>query len=95
MLTKRAEQVTAELFGKNTNQQFALDLQKHNQQYPSIAYYPFADAHDRSIIIDNQDIYHLGASLKDLGKKWFAFSKMQKETLRIIEKLEEVRAQRS
>jgi hypothetical protein len=94
MLTKRQSNVTVELYGKNTNQQFALDLQKHNQQYPSIEYYPFADAHDRFIIIDNQDIYHLGASLKDLGKKWFAFSKMQKETLRIMEKLDQVRAQR-
>lgn len=95
MLTKRQPNVKVELYGKNTSQQFTLDLQKHNQQYPSIEYYQFVDAHDRFIIIDNQDIYHLGASLKDLGKKWFAFSKMQKETLRIIEKLEEVRAQRS
>jgi hypothetical protein len=95
MLTKRQADVKVELYGKNTNQQFTLDLQKHNQQYPSIEYYPFVDAHDRFIIIDNQDIYHLGASLKDLGKKWFAFSKMQKETLSIIEKLDEVRSQRS
>lgn len=94
MLTRRQPNVKAELYGKNTNQQFALDLQKHNQQYPNIEYYPFSDAHDRFIIIDNQDIYHLGASLKDLGKKWFAFSKMQKETLSIIEKLEAVRAKR-
>lgn len=91
MLTKRKDTVAVELFGKNKNQQFVLDLQKHNQQYPSIRYYPFDDAHDRFIIIDNQDVYHLGASLKDLGKKWFAFSKMQKETLRIMERLEESR----
>lgn len=93
MLTKRHPNVKAELYGKNTNQRFSLDLQKHNQQYPPVVYYPFADAHDRFIIIDNQAIYHLGASLKDLGKKWFAFSKMEKETLRIMEKLEEARNQ--
>lgn len=67
MLTKRQANVTVELFGKNMSQQFALDLQKHNQQYPAIEYCPFAEAHDRFIIIDNQDIYHLGASLKDLA----------------------------
>ncbi|SFR49189.1 ORF6N domain-containing protein [Thiomicrospira sp. ALE5] len=93
MLTKRQANVKAELFGKNNTPQFTLDLQKHNQQYPPVIYYPFYDAHDRFIIIDNQDIYHLGASLKELGKKWFAFSKMEKETLRIMEKLEEARSQ--
>ena len=93
MLTKRQANVKAELFGKNNTPQFTLDLQKHNLQYLPVVYYPFADAHDRFIIIDNQDIYHLGASLKDLGKKWFAFSKMEKETLRIMEKLEEARNQ--
>lgn len=92
-LTKRQANVKAELFGKNNTPQFTLDLQKHDQQYPPVVYYPFYDAHDRFIIIDNQDIYHLGASLKDLGKKWFAFSKMEKETLRIMEKLEEARTQ--
>ncbi|MBE0469891.1 MAG: ORF6N domain-containing protein [Methyloprofundus sp.] len=91
MLTKRQANVKAELFGKNNTPQFTLDLQKHNQQYPQILYYPFFDAHDRFILIDNQAVYHLGASLKDLGKKWFAFSTMQKETLRIMEKLEEAR----
>jgi len=53
-----------------------LDIQKHASQYPPIAVDEFSKSHDRFLLIDD-DTYHIGASLKDLGKKWFAFSKMQ------------------
>ena len=53
------------------------DLEKHNKQYPPIEIKAFTKAHDRFLIIDEKDVYHIGASLKDLGKKLFAFSKME------------------
>jgi hypothetical protein len=63
-----------------------MDLQKHNQQYPSIELLEFSKSHDRFLIID-EVVYHFGASLKDLGKKWFAFSKMEMKAEEIVEKL--------
>jgi hypothetical protein len=51
------------------------DIQKHNAQYPPLTVHPFNRSHDRFLLVDN-DVYHIGASLKDLGKKWFAFAKM-------------------
>jgi hypothetical protein len=53
-----------------------LDLEKHNAQYPFIEIRTLKHVHDRFLILDNQSLYHLGASLKDLGKRWFAFSRM-------------------
>ena len=53
-----------------------LDLEKHNSQYPPIEIRILKNAHDRFLIIDEKEMYHLGASLKDLGKRWFAFSRM-------------------
>ncbi len=64
------------------------DLKKHNEQYPSIVLKVFIKSHDRFLIIDKETIYHLGASLKDLGKKWFAFSKISIDPDDIILKLE-------
>jgi hypothetical protein len=76
LLSKRNPGVKAIIYtGKITNQ-LETDLQKHNQQYPIIKLKQFSKSHDRFLIIDNKDIYHIGASLKDLGKKWFAFSKI-------------------
>ena len=63
------------------------DLKKFNAQYPAIAVKIFSKSHDRFLIIDKSTIYHLGASLKDLGKKWFAFSKIEHDPLEIISKL--------
>lgn len=65
----------------------AQDLAKHKQQYPPIEAREFADSHDRFLILDGETVYHLGASLKDLGKKWFAFSRMEKSGLKVMEKL--------
>ena len=76
LLSKRAESVSATIYTKHISPQFQLDLNKHHEQYPSITVKLFTRAHDRFLIID-EDIYHIGASLKDLGKKWFAFSKIR------------------
>ena len=71
MLDKRPNSVKAEIFTQQISNQFKLDLEKHNQQYPAIDVRLFKKAHDRFLIIDD-DVYLVGASLKDLGKKWFA-----------------------
>ncbi len=75
-LSKRKANVSATIFTKENSKTFQLDLKKHKAQYPSIEVKPFADSHDRFLIIDESELYHIGASLKDLGKKWFAFSRM-------------------
>jgi hypothetical protein len=64
------------LLSKNAGKQLLLDVQKANEQYRNFELIPFTKSHDRFLIIDNTEVYHLGASLKDLGKKWFAFSKL-------------------
>lgn len=76
MLSKRADNVDAKIITRHITQQFAVDLQRHNQQYPSVAIEENKRYHDRFLVID-ETVYHLGASLKDLGKKLFAFSKME------------------
>lgn len=76
MLSKRSTGVTATIYTKQITPQLQLDLSRHNNQYPRIIIRTYRQAHDRFIIIDNNDVYHIGASLKDLGKKLFAFSKM-------------------
>jgi hypothetical protein len=80
LFTKRNKGVTATILTKNIGKQLANDLQKHNTQYEPIILKEFTAAHDRFLIIDETELYHLGASLKDLGKKWFAFSKMDAQT---------------
>ena len=76
MLDKRSAAVTASIYTQHVTKQLELDINKHDKQYPAIEIKPFNKAHDRFLIIDEK-VYHLGASLKDLGKKWFAFSLMQ------------------
>ncbi len=76
MLSKRSAGVTATIYTKQITPQLQLDLNRHNHQYPRIIIRTYRQAHDRFVIIDNNDVYHIGASLKDLGKKLFAFSKM-------------------
>ncbi|MCL2028759.1 MAG: virulence RhuM family protein [Bacteroidales bacterium] len=75
LLSKRKTGVTATLYTATISPQLQLDLQRHNAQYTPIEIKKFAKSHDRFLLIDN-DTYHIGASLKDLGKKWFAFSKI-------------------
>ena len=70
----------------NITKQLELDLKKYKDQYNNIEIKQFNKSHDRFLIIDNQ-VYHFGASLKDLGKKWFAFSKLEKDSIKILDKL--------
>ncbi|MGM8363266.1 ORF6N domain-containing protein [Flavobacterium sp. ARAG 55.4] len=84
LLGKREQSVTAKIYTKNINNQLQLDLQRYNSQYPAIEIKLFSDAHDRFLIVDNTELYHIGASLKDLGKKWFAFSRMDIEVGRML-----------
>ncbi len=76
LLSKRNIGVSASIYTKEINKALQLDVKKHNAQYPSIEIKAFANSHDRFLIIDHKELYHIGASLKDLGKKWFAFSRM-------------------
>ena len=87
LLAKRNKNVRATIYTKNISKQLKLDLKKHNQQYPAIEIKAFKHTHDRFMILDNRNIYHIGAPLKDLGKKWFAFSKMNKMSLELIGRL--------
>ena len=64
-----------------------LDLKRFNAQYPKVEVKTFTKSHDRFLIIDNTIVYHVGASLKDLGKKWFAFSKIELDAVEMIKNL--------
>lgn len=77
MLSKRNSDVSATIYTHTITTQLRLDLEKHNQQYTPISIHTYKGSHDRFLIIDNKDVYHIGASLKDLGKKMFAFSKLE------------------
>lgn len=85
LLGKRGHSVSATIYTKNISNQLHLDLQRYNSQYPSIDIHLFAQAHDRFLIIDGTELYHIGASLKDLGKKWFAFSRMDIEVAKMLQ----------
>jgi len=87
LFRKRKKDVSVTIYTKNITKQLRLDINKFNSQYEDIEVKEFKDSHDRFMIIDDKDIYHIGASLKDLGKKWFAFSKFDKDVLKIVEKL--------
>ena len=76
MLSKRNAGVSAKIYTSHLSDALKLDLQKHNNQYLPIEIEKYTKAHDRFLIIDDTDVYHIGASLKDLGKKLFAFSKL-------------------
>jgi len=87
LLSKREPKVKTTIYTKNITKQLELDLQKHNAQYPNIELKKFDSSHDRFLIIDAKEVYHIGASLKDLGKKWFAFSKFDVGALDILGRL--------
>lgn len=89
LLDKRDVGVTADIYTLQINQQLRLDINKHNCQYPPINVSMFRRSHDRFLCIDDV-VYHIGASIKDLGKKWFAFAKMEVLTLaELIAKINE------
>ena len=77
MLSKRNAGVKADIYTQTVSHQLQLDVQKHNSQYLPIGIHTYKKCHDRFLIIDGTDVYHIGASLKDLGKKMFAFSKLE------------------
>ena len=76
MLSKRNPGVSATVYTQRITPQLQLDLNKHNDQYPPINMRTYRNGHDRFLIIDDREVYHIGASLKDLGKKMFAFSRL-------------------
>jgi len=88
VLSKREKNTKVTIYTKNFTKQLKLDLKKFNAQYAPIEIKEFEQAHDRFIIIDSSKIYHIGASLKDLGKKWFAFSQFDKKAFKMLNKLE-------
>ncbi len=87
LLSKRNKQVEATIYTQQISKQLQLDLKKHNTQYPEIKVKRLNKAHDRFLILDQKELYHIGTSLKDLGEKWFAFSKMNAESMTILEQL--------
>ncbi len=88
LLSKREQNISVTIYTKNITKQLQLDLEKYNAQYSKIELKKFTSSHDRFMIIDEKEVYHIGASLKDLGKKWFAFSKLDMEAFEILAKLE-------
>ena len=79
LLDKRGNGVTATIYTQRISSQFQLDIDRHNSQYPPIEIKRFNKAHDRFLLIDDE-VYHIGASVKDLGKKWFGFTLMRDVT---------------
>jgi hypothetical protein len=88
MLSKRNKNVKTIIYTSNLTKEIRLDLKKYKSQYPDVEIRMFSKSHDRFLIIDNKDVYHIGASLKDLGKKWFAFSKINFEVQDILKRLD-------
>ncbi|MCF8417098.1 MAG: virulence RhuM family protein [Crocinitomicaceae bacterium] len=89
MLSKRNSKCNATIYTQKLTAQLQLDLAKHNEQYPRIDIKTLKTSHDRFLILDGKEVYHIGASLKDLGKKWFAFSKLDAFLPTILEKLKD------
>lgn len=87
LLSKRNPNVETTIYTASISAQLKFDLEKFNAQYPKVEVKTFAKSHDRFLIIDHATVYHIGASLKDLGKKWFAFSRINLNAQEIIEKL--------
>lgn len=87
LLSKRNTQVKATIYSNKITKQLELDLKKFSSQYAEIEIIKFNKSHDRFLIIDNQSVFHIGASLKDLGKKWFAFSKIGIDASIILKRL--------
>jgi len=88
LFSERDKNINVVIYTSNLTSKLRLDLKKYNSQYPKIDIKEFKHSHDRFMIIDNKEVYHIGASLKDLGKKWFAFSKFDKKVFTLLERLE-------
>ena len=90
LFTKKKKNVKVTIFTKKSTKTMLQDAEKFNAQYPSVELKKFTKAHDRFLIIDDKHVYHFGASLKDLGKKWFAFSKMDKSAFSLLQNSKKV-----
>lgn len=88
-LSKRAANVEAIIYTKKITKQLELDLEKQNEQYPKIEIKTLKTVHDRFLILDQKELYHIGASIKDLGKKWFAFSRIDEFLPNVLARLDE------
>ncbi len=86
MLSKRGQDVKATIYTAKIDKRLLLDLERHNEEYPPIELLTYKQAHDRFLFIDS-DVYHIGASLKDLGKKWFAFSRLHFDANELLERI--------
>ncbi|MBN2419326.1 MAG: ORF6N domain-containing protein [Deltaproteobacteria bacterium] len=87
LFTQRKRGIPLTILTRAPSKKLELDVQKYNEQYPPIALKPFGKAHDRFLILDGKTIYHFGASLKDLGKKWFAFSKLDISAIELLNEI--------
>ncbi|MDY0321040.1 MAG: ORF6N domain-containing protein [Arcobacteraceae bacterium] len=87
-LLSKYQNLNIKIYTQTITKQLHLDYQKYKSQYQNIELVEFKKSHDRFLILDNKEIYHIGASLKDLGKKWFAFSKFEIGSLEILQRLE-------
>ena len=88
LLAKRNKGVEVKIFTSKISPELKKDIEKFNAQYEPVEVKIFSKSHDRFLIIDNETVYHIGASLKDLAKKWFAFSKIELNATEMINKLE-------
>ena len=86
-LFSKVPDIKITIYTKTITRQLKLDLEKYNSQYNNIEIKKFDNSHDRFLIIDETEVYHIGASLKDLGKKWFGFSRMDKQSVTVLDKL--------
>jgi len=84
---KRTKGVRFTIYTRSISKQFELDISKHNAQYEPVVVKELKQVHDRFLVIDETELYHIGASLKDLGKSWFAFSRMDSETIELLNQL--------
>lgn len=91
LFSKRKKGVSMTIVTKTVSKRLKLDVKKFNEQYPTVTVKEFGRSHDRFLIIDDSIVYHFGASLKDLGEKWFAFSKMEIGAVEMLAKLESLR----
>ena len=89
LLSKRRRDVSAVIYTQRMSKQLNLDIDKHNSQYEPIQINEFSNSHDRFLIIDEEEVYFISASIKDLGKKWFAFSKINIDVNYLLRKLKE------
>ena len=87
LLFSKTKKIKITIFTKNISNKLKLDLEKYNSQYSPVEIKQFKNSHDRFLIIDNKQIYHFGASLKDLGKKWFGFNKFEIDAVDMLKKL--------